>query len=109
LILGSEVGVDATLYIAAPLIGVLADWMYFGSIIHIIHGYLVSERRYTYREFLTIRLLGTASSSIIIVYAARHGSLAMAMVGAAIFVASHLCIYVDMFLRRRRDTKSGAR
>ncbi len=88
-------------YLASPPLALLMDMMYYGSVKNIIFGFFPMKRKYSYREFVNYRLVGTISASLVIAYAAISEDIAIGMVGAVIFLFSHFLIYLDMYRRER--------
>lgn len=88
-------------YLAAPPIALFMDKMYYSSVKSLIFGYFPVKRKYSYREFLNSRLVGTIFASLLIAYATIYKDIAIAMVGAAIFIFSHSLIYLDIYRRER--------
>ena len=94
---------NVVLYIAAPAVGMLLDWLYFDSMIHIIRGSFPVKEQHPYRDFLDGRLVGIAASSLVIAHASVVASLTVAMFGASLFISSHFYIYAKIYWLERKS------
>lgn len=88
-------------YLVAPAIAILMDKMYYGSMKNIIFGFFPVKKKYVYSDFSNFRIIGTVVSSFIITYAGINEDLLVGMIGAAIFLISHIMIYIVLYYRER--------
>lgn len=97
---------ETLILIGAPALGVVMDWLYYESMIHIIHGYLSGDRRYSWRDFASpLRIAGIVIASLGVAIASIYSSLTVVILSAAVYCMFHFYIYYVIYEDRSRPSE----